>query len=369
MTLVRADGAVRPGVRSLSTLMPALLGGDRVDWLPEPVRDSRATAVLLLDGFGWQLLEAWRSHLPNIGAMTGKTMTSVVPSTTATALTSLTTGLAPSVHGVLGYRFREGGSVLNALRWVRDDGHKPPDPFTVQRHAPFRGRPVPVVTKSEFVKTGFTDAHLRGTRFFGWSTPAMLVTHMQALVHSGERFVYGYYPGIDSVCHEFGLTGPWLEAELAAVDRMVGDLLDHLPEWCALVITADHGVIEIPPDNWLNLNEVAPLVETYAGEGRFRTLFAKRGGARELEAEARARYSDIAWVFTRDELFDEGWMGEAAPTPSIRRRLGDVVLAPFAPVAFADPNLPRETNLKAVHGSMTTAEMTVPLIAARGRGK
>lgn len=368
MTLVRADGAVRPGVRSLSSLMPALLGGDRIDWLPEPVQDARATVALLLDGLGWQILEAHRADLPNLASLTGRSISTVVPSTTATALTSFTTGLAPAAHGVLGYRFREGPSVLNALRWTRDDGHRPPDPFAVQRHAPFRGRPIPVVTKSEFATTGFTNAHLRGTRFFGWSTPAMLVHHLQALVSQGERFVYGYYPGVDSVAHEFGLSGRWLEAELVAVDRLVGDLLDGLPEWCALLVTADHGLVEIEPEGWLSLFDLSSLVDTYAGEGRFRTLFARRGAAADLAEAARDRFGAVSWVFTRDELFDEGWLGGPAPTASVRRRLGDVVLAPFGPVAFADPNLPRETALRAVHGSLTTAEMTVPLIASRGRG-
>lgn len=348
--------------------MPTLLGGERAEWLPEPVHDARATVVLLLDGFGWQILEAHRDRLPNLASMTGRPISTVVPSTTATALTSFTTGLTPAAHGVLGYRFRDGPAMLNALRWTRDDGRRPSDPFVIQRHAPFRGRPVPVVTKSEFATSGFTNAHLRGSRFFGWSTPAMLVEHLAALVGSGERLVYGYYPGVDSVAHEYGLHGRWFEAELQAVDRLVGDLLDRLPEWCALMVLADHGLVEIEPDGWQSLFDVSSLVDGYAGEGRFRTLFARRGAAEDLATAARERFGDRSWVFTRDELFDEGWLGGDAPTASVRRRLGDVVLAPFGPIAFADPNLPRETSLRAVHGSLTTAEMTIPLIASRGRG-
>ncbi len=109
--------------------------------------------------------------------MEGGPITTVVPATTASALTSITTGLAPAQHGILGYRMLVGGEVLNVLRWSVHGGGRPPDPFDVQRHTAFLGRPVPVVTKSEFRTTGFTEAHLRGGRFVGWHTTAALVEH------------------------------------------------------------------------------------------------------------------------------------------------------------------------------------------------
>jgi hypothetical protein len=105
-----------------------------------------------------------------------------------------------------------------------------------------------------------------------------------------------------------------------------------------------------------------------AGEGRFRYLYAERGTAGDLSDAARDLFGDEAWVLTREALLDEGWLGPKAPSSSVRRRIGDVVLAARGPVAFVDPAMPHETRLVAAHGSLTADEMLVPLVVARGVG-
>jgi hypothetical protein len=106
-----------------------------------------------------------------------------------------------------------------------------------------------------------------------------------------------------------------------------------------------------------------------AGEGRFRYLYAKKGAGAELLEAACDEFGDQAWVFSRDQLIDEGWLGPGPVIASIRRRIGDVILAPREPVAFVDPEMPNEANLVGAHGSLTADEMYVPLLAARGRGR
>ena len=347
--------------------MPALVG--RVDnaWLPEAARAAATVVLLVLDGLGWELLQAHADALPELRAMEGRSITTVAPSTTACALTSITTGLAPIQHGVLGYRMRLDGSVLNVLRWTLDGGARPPDAFRVQRHQPFLGRTVPVVTRNEFRTSGFSAAHLRDAPFFGWSTPAMLVERVRSLAREGNPLIYAYYPGVDAVAHEFGLAPPHLPAELRFVDELVGRLLDALPADAALLITADHGEMEIA-DRWMSLNAVENLVVGCSGEGRFRWLNARRGGVDDLAAAARDSYGRDAWVMTRDEVIDGGWLGPNPPPVANLRRLGDVLLAARTDVGFLDPGLPREGQLVGAHGSLTSAEMLVPLIAAPGRG-
>lgn len=360
---------VRPayGARSVDRIVPALLACRSVSWIPDAVADAEGTVLLVLDGLGWNLLEANRHRMPVLGSMAGGALTTVVPSTTASALTSLATGLTPAEHGIVGFRMRVDDTILNVLRWQVPSGRRAPDPFTVQRHTAFLGRPVPVVTKSEFRRTGFTDAHLRGAAFHGWSTVSVLVEHCRRFVEREERFVYAYYPGVDAVAHEFGLTNDYLSAELAFADELVGRLLDALPERTALVVTADHGQVHVG-DRWLSLHPLRELFRTAAGEGRFRYLYAERGAAAELRAGAEAEFGSQAWVFSREELLDAGWLGPGPVTASVRGRVGDVVLAPFAPVAFVDPDLPNEAKLVGAHGSLTADEMLVPLLAARGRG-
>jgi hypothetical protein len=364
---------VRPayGARSLERIIPAILGGPDAghdtSWLPESVRSASIVVLLVLDGLGWTVLDARRAELPTLAGMEGGPIGTVVPSTTACALTSLTTGLTPAEHGIVGYRMRVDDDILNVLRWQTGARRKPPDPFTVQRHSAFLGRAVPVVTRTEFRSTGFTDAHLRGCEFHGWSTVSMLVEQCRVLVREGGPFVYLYYPGVDTVAHEYGVAHPFFAAELRFVDELTARLLEVLPKEAALVLTADHGQVEVG-DRWRSLAPLDSMTRMCAGEGRFRYLYAERGAAGELADAARDLFGDEAWVLTREELLEEGWLGPRAPSSSVRRRIGDVVLAARGPVAFVDPALPHESRLVAAHGSLTAEEMLVPLVGTRGVG-
>jgi len=265
----------------------------------------------------------------------------------------------------VGYRMRVAGQVLDVLRWKVPDG-SPPAPEIVAPLAAFRGTAPPTVVRAEFARTGFTEAHMRGARFVGWRTTAILVEHVRRLVAGGERFVYAYYDGVDKVAHEYGIRDAFFPAELASTDRLVGDLLVALPANAALVVTTDHGQVQF--DEWLSLEALAPKVAAFAGDARFRYLYARPGAEGDLLKAAEDLFADRAWVFGRDQLVDEGWLGPDPPAGDVLPRIGDVILAAQDTDAFADPTHPKETRLVAGHGSLTPDEMLVPLLAGRGRG-
>ncbi len=360
-------GAVLPALdgASVAGLVPALVGGADAPWIPQAARDADQVVLLVLDGLGWAAVQQHSDIVPALLAMEGGPITTVVPSTTASALTSISTGMPPARHGVVGYRMLVGDEVLNVLRWTVRDGARAPDPFDVQRHTAFLGREIPVVTRAEFRTTGFTRAHLRGARFVGWHTDSSMIEHVLACVEAGERFVYAYLPNVDTVAHEFGLLHRAYRRELAATDHIVAQLRDALPRRAALLVTSDHGQVHLERDSWIELGDLSPMVETMAGDGRFRYLYARKGAARDLLDAARAAVGDLAWVWSRKELLGEGLLGDGA-VGSIPGRLGDVVLAARAPVAFVDPALPNEVQLRSGHGSLTSEEMLVPLLTARG---
>lgn len=354
------------GGACVASIVPAVLRKEHPAWMPEPVRGARAVVLLVLDGLGWDALRAHADAMPTLAGMAGGPVTTVVPSTTAAALTSITTGLAPSVHGVVGFRVALDGDVLNVLGFQLAKGKRPPDPFTVQRHTPFLGRPAVVVSGAAYRESGFTRTHMRDARYLGYRAESTLVEHLRNLARGDDPFVYAYYPGIDEVAHAYGLLDGYYAAELHAADRLVGDVLDGLPDDVALVVTADHGQSHVHPDGWRTLGDVGDLVAFGSGDARFRYLHAARGGGAELVEAARDTFGPEAWVLSRAELLDEGWLGPD-PSPATRRRVGDVVLAAHEGIAFVDPAMPRETHLVSAHGSLTRAEMLVPCVAARGR--
>jgi hypothetical protein len=344
--------------------------GERPEWLPAPARQAAQVVLLVLDGLGWDQLEARRELAPTLAAMAGGPITSVAPTTTATALTSIALGQAPAGHGVVGYRLRvagpSGDEVLNVLRWRTVSGDARPfvPPGQFQPTLAFAGRAVPVVTKAEFLTTGFTVAHLAGGRQVGWWQPSGIAVEVRRLLAGGEAFVYAYYDGVDKVAHIYGF-GAHYDAELVAADRLVADLRDALPAGAALVVTADHGQVQVGEA----VVPVAPAVagETVmmSGEGRFRWLHAAPGRAAHVADLAHRYYDGDAWVWTVDELDVGGWFGGRL-RPEVRARLGDVALVPFRPIAFSDPADTGEARLVCRHGSLTAAEMLVPCVAVLG---
>ncbi len=353
----------------LNNLVPALLGPGRSSnlpaWFPEPAREARQTVLLVLDGLGWHQLQARQALAPVLVGMAGGAIDAVAPTTTATALTSITTGLTPGEHGVVGYRMAIHGEVLNVLRWSTPggDARRRLMPGQVQPIRPFLGSSVPVVGKAELATSGFTEAHLAGVRHLPWRLSSSLPVEVRRLVAAGEPFVFAYYDGIDKIAHERGL-GEHYDAELRATDRLVADLLAALPNDVVLLVTADHGQVEVPEVLPL-APEAVRLSRLLSGEGRFRWLHARPGAAADVLAAATSAHADRAWVVPVQQVVDEGWLGPRL-SDQVRARLGDVAVVARDAVSFDDPADTGPIRLICRHGSLTAAEVRVPLIGARG---
>ncbi|MEO7372099.1 MAG: alkaline phosphatase family protein [Ilumatobacteraceae bacterium] len=351
---------------NVRAIVPALLAphrGAERDWMPIPVRTARQVVVLVLDGLGWEQFDAHRTHMPTLAGFEGGPITTVAPSTTATALTSITTGLTPGEHGLVGYRMDVGGDILNVLRWstTGGDARRKHEPSRVQAFAPFMGQPVPVVTKADFERTAFTEAHLRGGRMVGWRAASSLAVTIGELLRQGEPLIYAYYDGIDKIAHERGF-GPYYEAELRSADDIIEQVKEQLIDDSVLLVTADHGQVDVGPNDRAIADEVIKLTRGLSGEGRFRWLHSRPGAAAELLEAAKAAHGDVAWVMSRQELIEGGWFGPVV-SPPIASRFGDVALMTRAPISFVDAADSGPYPLICRHGSLTSAEMLVPLLA------
>jgi predicted AlkP superfamily pyrophosphatase or phosphodiesterase len=355
---------------NLTGIIPGcLLGtsGRRPQWFPQPLQQAERIVLLVIDGLGYEQLQRHAHLAPNLMSLVGGSITTIAPSTTASALTSLVTGASPAEHGIVGYRMDMGDSIMNSLRWWSDtrDLRKVHPPATVQPIPPFVGMTIPVVSRAELEGSAFTEAHLRGSRPCGWRAASSIVAQCAQLIASGENFVYAYYDGIDKIAHERGF-GEYYDAEIAATDWLVGALLNTLPSGTTLTITADHGQVQVG-DNVVHLSDdIKATLHHQSGEGRFRWLHAKRGQESELLQIASDSYSDIAWVVSRDQVVEEAWLGPARGgrmADQVKRRLGDVALVPFFATTFDDPLDSGPFSLVCRHGSLTAEEMFVPFLA------
>ena len=300
----------------IANVVPALLGrasdddrGDP-DWLPESVRHAQQVVLLVIDGLGWQQLRDRPGLAPTLSAAEGidRPITSVAPTTTACALTSITTGCRPAstASSATGWPSKTRSST--SLRWTLGSGrvdrrppYRPAHAFQPSRPSPvrrWRCRWCPRTSSAGPVSRPPTSA-TRRSRVPG---ALLLPVEVARLLGEGQRFVYAYYDGIDKVAHGSGL-GALYDAELRAVDRLVADLVAELPSGAVLVVTADHGEIDVDQVELLG-RDIMSMVTFMSGEGRFRWLHGRAGAAADLEAAAADLYGDTTWVMGRDQLID-----------------------------------------------------------------
>ena len=348
----------------VADIVPAILEPGRsaaASPLPAEVLDARAVVVLVLDGLGAEQLAARRRVAPTLNEMHAATITTVAPSTTAAALTSIATGVPPGEHGIVGYRIRTYDGNLNVLKWRTPQGEgldrHPPERF--QPIPSFGGQRPPALQKAEYRKSGFSRAYLRDARRFGYKMLSSLAVEVRRLLAAGESFVYAYYEGLDVVAHEHAF-GEHYDAELRACDRLMADLLTVLPRGAAVVAISDHGLVDCSEGLVRIDRSVLDCAQAESGEARFRWLHARAGRDRDLYEAAVGAHGHQAWVHTATEIIDEGWLGPVV-TDAARSRLGDVALVARDGWAFGHPD-DGGSKIIGRHGSLTSAEMLVPLL-------
>lgn len=348
--------------RCITAVAPGLLAGVATELFDDAVLAARTVVLLVVDGLGWHQLRRHRSLAPSLAAASDAAppMTTVAPSTTATALTSLSTGAAPGEHGLVGYRVPTSLGLLNALRWRAGgrDARAEVPPYELQPIEPFCGQQAAVVTRSEFRHSGFSTAHLRGASFRGWRNVPGLVESVRGAVDEGFQLVFAYYDSLDKVAHESGL-GDRYRSTLAAVERLAVTLRIGIAAEIPLIVTADHGVVEVLEPPVMIDPEVTELTDGWSGEARMLWLHASAGAVSEL-ADSCGRYAGFAEIATVEQVLDEQWLGRHV-TAAARRRLGDVALVPRGLQAFTvlGEDQPHHA-LIGRHGGLTSEEMLVP---------
>ncbi|CAA9336952.1 MAG: Alkaline phosphodiesterase I / Nucleotide pyrophosphatase [uncultured Nocardioidaceae bacterium] len=371
------SGAVvlpRYGGGSLADLLPAVgtaMGVPIADpGVPVPALPSgRGWVVLLVDGLGWHLLREHREVAPYLASLLddSEPLTTAIPSTTATSLTSLGTALPPGRHGIVGYTSRIPGTTrtLNALSWKGG-----PDPVEWQPYQTALSRlqqsglDVTVVNKAKFEGSGLTLASQRGVPFLGADDPENRLVCIQEAVRTSRPLVYAYESVLDHTGHEHGCRSQRWRERLAVIDAEVAELRSALPNEIGLLVTGDHGMVDVPMTDRVELDDEPDLtadVVVLAGEARFRHVHTRATAVDSVAARWRDRLGATALVRTRDEAFDENWFGVVEDR--VRPRIGDVLVASLGTSAvFSTSQFPVEHKMVGFHGSVTGAETLVPLL-------
>jgi hypothetical protein len=331
---------------------------------------SQRACLLIVDGLGWELLRAHPAAAPFLSelARNSKPITAGFPSTTVTSIGSLGTGRPPGQHGLLGYKILVPGEdfLLNALHWdPRVDPRQWQPLPTVYQQAAAAGISAFHVARGAFRDKGLTLAALRGAELLpADSMGALAAQAAAALAENGRALVMVYHGDLDGTGHVFGVASDAWYYQLAHVDKLAEHLAHALPSGTCLYVTADHGMVDVGPEDRLDVDATPDLragLAVLGGEPRARHLYARPGAAGDVLVTWREVLGDRAWVLSRDEAIKEGWFGLV--DPRMADRIGDVVAAAagsFAAVATrAEPG---ESALFGMHGSLTSAEQLVPAL-------
>jgi len=353
--------------RCVTRLVPGLLSSAIPEWFPAELVAARQVVLLVVDGLGWHQLQDRATQVPDMMALAGEPLTTVAPTTTATALTSIATGTSPSEHGLVGYRIWVEGEAMNVLRWRsgRGDMRQAAPPTSTQPIPAFLGRNATVVHQHQFVGSPFSEAHLAGARFRSTHAMSSIAIEVGAALAAGDRFVYAYHDGIDQVAHGAGVEGPQYDAELAAVDRLISDIRTSMGPDAALVVTADHGLVQVGDAHRVLDPALVKLTRGHSGEARFMWLHSRPGRLPDLVEAAEETCGDDAWVVTAEQVIDQGWFGGPVED-TIRARLGDVAIVAREKVAYMVEAQGRGFHMIGRHGSMTSEEAMVPFLVAHG---
>lgn len=363
------------GSSTLADLLPSVAArlqvpGYETDRIGLPAADRYV--VVLIDGLGRELLHGAVAQAPYLGSLLAgsSSLTAGVPSTTVTSLASLGTGLPPGQHGMVGYTSRvpATGEILNALTWESDLVAQEYQPKTTEfERIGAAGVAVTSVALERFESTGLTQAGLRGPAFLGFREERAIEVRIALTVEAATRgeqsLVYAYERELDHTGHVDGCGSPAWRRHLGRVDRMLAQLREALPAEVVLIVTGDHGMVDIPPWHQLIAEEHPDLmagVDALAGEGRFRQLYVDREPVAAVAQRWADRLGDKAWVRTRTDAIDAGWFGSV--DPGLIERWGHVLVAMRTDWAVMTRQFPRELSLVGMHGSLTAAEMTVPLL-------
>lgn len=341
----------------------------------EELREARNLVLLIIDGLGDNYLVR-RGAGGELARRRRASLTSVFPSTTASAITTSYTGRTPLEHGLTGWftYFGEAGCVSAALPFRSRGDHLPlgrrgvtPEQIYLSRSI-FEQLPVRsiVVTYKEIIDSEYNVRHCRGAQRLAYETLDELVAQLEAAVKSGSdrKLIYAYWPVYDMVSHRFGAESAEAFEQLSKFDEAFGRLIARLSGTESLVIaTADHGFIDVAPEESFELPASLASSLRFPLCGERRVAYCHVHDVPLFIQKAKDWLGERADVVPSRSLVDEGWFGPGTPHPRFAERVGDVALVMRGHYTVKDwtPGESRHLHI-GNHGGTSEDEMLIPLV-------
>ena len=326
--------------------------------------------LILIDGMGQDAIDKYGDQFPIFDELKQvKKLYTNFPSTTATSLSTLGTGVLPGVHGMLGYTVRVPRSdnrLLNALKWdERVDPVMWQKVPTLFERAVLAGVSVTHVAAKRYEGSGFTQAALRGAKYVGANGVDEMATAVSAALKPQPSFVYTYLNTLDSAGHSDGVgSDKWLTA-LQQVSEFISKVKQLAPAGTRIWVTSDHGMVNSTEQVILGQdNKLLENVTLIGGEPRARHIYIKEGAASETIIQWQEFFGNKARVLSKESAIKDELFGPVV-TEDSHDRLGDLIAIANNDLILVDPARVREeSSMVGHHGGITDIEVEIPLLLA-----
>lgn len=358
--------------------------------------DIQRVIVILVDALGWNLIQREQEALAPFlkKAQVVDTITSVFPSTTVNALSSVWTGTPPAQHGLVGLRlFFPEYAVLGQMIKFKPNFHDVPNALVKAGLKPKDFLAVPgaggqfvrnrvavhAFKGHEIVDSALSQMHGRGiTADHGATTIADMLVQTCDLIEGNldkKLFAYLYWPTVDTLSHAYGPFGKAVAAEAHAILHQIETILMEGLSTAgkagtAVCIMSDHGQTVVPTsqhvyiDDHPKLNSM--LLMRSAGEPRVPILFAKQGKVADVINYINSELGELAVAIATDKALEMGLFGTGPYAPHTRDRLGDVIMIMRSGALYLNPEeVNKARKLRGRHGSLTADEMEAIWLAFR----
>jgi hypothetical protein len=346
-----------------------------------PARRVNAPVLLfiLIDGLGDAFLQR-HGQGGTLLAHRRSRITSVFPSTTASAVTTMLTGVAPVTHGLTGWFIQDPrfGGIIAPLPMRMRAGGPVHGLLALRRLFPYRSlfqhrrRASVLVSPADIAWSPFSRRHARGAKIQAYSgLDGMIdatVAAARELRAAGGGYGYVYYPRFDALSHGSGSASDQVVEEFWRIDAAITHLLERLMgSGIEVVISADHGFIDSPDEQCVHVERYPELVAMLGaplfGEARAAFCEVREGARADFEVFVRAELAGKARVLRFPDLLALGLLGPGPAHTRLRERIGShaLLMEPGWTVRDCVPG-ERVHSMLGVHGGLAPEEMWVPLI-------
>lgn len=350
---------------SLCAIDPSLPGADQRAARNLGIEPGASQLLLILvDGLGYELLLDHMGHTPVLRHVREdiRSIHTVVPSTTAAAITAFGTGERPGATNMVGFSVAYGSGVMNLL--AMQGGPAPatwqPKPTFFERLAE-RQVDSAVISPARFAGSGLTGAALRGARHVAAESLSERVNAALAQLRAGTPLVYLYWSEIDHAGHCAGVGSEEWIAQLEEFDSGLSSLLRRLPAGVRTVVTADHGMINVESASLIDVAHTPILrdgVRIVAGETRAVHVHAEEGQGARVEERWRETLGERAWILSGPDVSALIGAGDGANV------IGDLLVLARGRGGVVDSRTQSASAIAmpGIHGSLTSAEMRIPVV-------